>query len=84
MLYHNRIDISEKIDVNKSNKSKECMVCHDWYFLDRRYKYEPELCSGCHDVSMMAVGSENIAIMNIKGADYRCIIWNIALINLIG
>ena len=26
MLY--QIDVSEGIDVNKSNKSKECMICH--------------------------------------------------------
>lgn len=26
---------------------------------------------------MMVFGLENIAMLNIKGADYRCIIWNI-------
>ena len=35
MLEYDRIDISEEIDVNKSNyKSKECDICHYWYFLD--------------------------------------------------
>ena len=28
MLEHDRIDISEGIDNNKSNLSKECMLCH--------------------------------------------------------
>ena len=33
MLEYDRIDISEGIDVNKSNdKSKECDTCHYWYF----------------------------------------------------
>ena len=33
MLEYERIDISEGIDVNKSNdKSKECDTCHYWYF----------------------------------------------------
>ena len=32
MLEYDRTDVSEVIDVNKTNKSKECMLCHDWYF----------------------------------------------------
>ena len=35
MLEYDRIDILEEIDVNKSSdKSKECGICHYWYFLD--------------------------------------------------
>ena len=32
MLQWKRIDVSEGIDLNKSDKSKECMICHYWYF----------------------------------------------------
>ena len=28
MLKYDRIDISERIDVNNTNKSKGCMLCH--------------------------------------------------------
>ena len=28
MLEYEKIDISDGIDVNKSDKSKECMFCH--------------------------------------------------------
>ena len=28
MLYFDRIDISERIDVNKTSESKECDICH--------------------------------------------------------
>ena len=39
MLEHDIIDISEGIDLNKSNdKSKECDICHYWYFLDKNFK----------------------------------------------
>ena len=34
MLEYDRIDISEGIDVNKTNASKECDICHYWYFKD--------------------------------------------------
>ena len=33
MLYYNKINVSEGIDINKPNKSKEFMICHYWYFL---------------------------------------------------
>ena len=28
MLYHDRTDISEVIDINKTSESKECNICH--------------------------------------------------------
>ena len=40
MLEYNRIDISEGIDVNKANLSKECDICHYWYFKDIGFIYE--------------------------------------------
>ena len=35
MLQYERIDISEGIDVNKTNASKECDICHYRIFLTR-------------------------------------------------
>ena len=32
MLEYDTIDISEGIDINKTNASKECDICHYWYF----------------------------------------------------
>ena len=34
MIYHDRIDVSEGIDVIKTSTSKECDICDYWYFLD--------------------------------------------------
>ena len=50
MLEYERIDISEGIDVNKTNSSKECDICYYWYFKDIGFKYEPYLCNDCHDL----------------------------------
>ena len=77
MLQYDRIDVSEGIDINKTKKSKECMLCHYWYFKDAGYKFQPYLCNGCHTVSAMAYELKNIAISNAKAVDYRCILWNI-------
>ena len=32
MLHFDRIDVSEGIDVNKTSASKECDICHYWFF----------------------------------------------------
>ena len=54
MIQYEKIDVSEGIDLNKISASKECMICHYWYFLDIGYKYEPHVCNKCHDISMVA------------------------------
>ena len=78
MLQYERIDISEGIDLNKSDKSKECMLCHYWYFKDIGYKYEPLVGSRCHDLLMVVYDLKDFMILNIKGVDHRCYIFNMS------
>ena len=68
------IDVLEEIDINKSNESKECMLCHYWYFKDISYKFVPHVC-GCHDMLIMVYEIKNIAMLNVKGVDYRRVLW---------
>ena len=74
MLQYERIYVLERIDVNKSNKSKECMLCHYWFFKDKGFKFQPYACNRCHDLSMMVYDVDNFMILNIKGVDYRCFV----------
>ena len=74
MLYYDRIDVLGGIDVNKTSASKECHVCHYWHFLNYNFKIQPNVCNRCHDLLMMSINLSNIAILNIKRSDYRCII----------
>ena len=48
------------------------MLCHDWYFKDVRFKFEPHVCNKCHDVFMTTYE------LNVKGTDFRCILWVIS------
>ena len=50
MLYYDRIDVSEGIDVNKTSASKECDICHYWYFLTYGFKFQPNVRNRCHDL----------------------------------
>ena len=74
IVYYDRIDVSEGIDVNKTRASKECDICQYCYFLNYSFKFQPVICNRCHDLLMMSINRSDIAILNIKGSDYRCII----------
>ena len=76
MLEYDRTDISEGIDINKTNATKECDICHYWYFLDKNYKHETYLCNGCHDLMMLLMLllfllSKDDAINIMKSSNFK-------------
>ena len=75
MLEYERIDISEGTDVNKTKLSKECDICHYWYFKDIGFEYEPYLCNACHDLMQKAMSFNNTAIVYAEGNAYRINFW---------
>ena len=78
MLQYEKIDASEGIDVNKASASKECDLCHYWFFKDVGFKFEEHVCNGCHDLLTMAYSLKNIAILSAKGATFRCLLMGIS------
>ena len=58
MLYYDRIEVSEEIDINKTSALKEYDICH---------------CNGCHNVLMISINFNDFAVLNTDGADYCCI-----------
>ena len=74
MLQQDRIDASKGIDIDKTTASKEYMLCHYCCFKDVGYKFQLYVWNGCHTVSMMAYELKNIAILNAKAVNYRCIL----------
>ena len=40
-------------------------------FLDKSINYSPYLYIGCHDLMQKAMSFKNVAIVSIKGNDYR-------------
>ena len=76
ILYYDRIDISEGIDLAKINNSKERKICHYWLF-NHGFEFQDSICNGCHDLTMLSVNISNVAAITVKNVDYRCIIYNI-------
>ena len=67
MLEYDRIDVSERIDVNKTNFTRECNICHYWYFLDKNFSYGPYLCDGFCKLMQKSMDFKNITIVYVKG-----------------
>ena len=78
MLQYEKTDASEGIDVNKTSASKECELCHYWFFKDVGFKFEEHVCNRCHHLLTMAHSLKNIAILSAKGATFRCILMGIS------
>ena len=71
MLEYERIDISEGINVDMSDKSKECMHCHYCYFLKKNFSYGPYLCYACYSIIQKCNKFKNIAIVLVKKSAYK-------------
>ena len=70
MLEYDRIDLSEGIDNKKCiETSRECSL-YKFYFLDKNFNYGPYLCNGCYDMSLKAISTQNLAIINHNGNAY--------------
>ena len=44
MLQRDRIDVSEGVEINNADASKEFTLCHYWYVEDIGYKFELHVC----------------------------------------
>ena len=67
MLEYDRIDLSEGIDVKKcEDTSRECNLCKFYYFLNKNFNYQKNLCDGCHDMPIKAISMQNLAIYRVN------------------
>ena len=54
------------------------MICHYWYFKDIGYKYKLFVCNRCDDLLMVVNDLNDFMILDIKGVDYRCYVFNMS------
>ena len=47
-------------------------------FKDIDYEYEPHVCKGCHDLSMLVYDLTDFMILNRKGIGYRCFVFKMS------
>ena len=52
------------------------MICPYWLFNDI-FEFQDSVCNDCHDLTILIVNINDIAIITVKNVDYRCISDNI-------
>ena len=57
--------MSEGTDINITTAPEEHIICQYWYLFEKRFRFQPCVCNGCHDVLMISRDINNIAILNI-------------------
>ena len=78
MLYYDRINVSEGIDVNLTSASEKCSICCYWYFLDKGLRFQNTIFYGCQEWLIMSSDIKSITVLNINGVDYYWIIFGIS------
>ena len=71
MLKYDKFDITEGIEIDKTNKSRECMFCCHWYYLNKNFRYGPFTCDGSYNIVQRSTDFKNIAIIHVKKSAYR-------------
>ena len=59
MIYYDKIDISEGININKTSKLKQRYLSL-LIFFDNSLKFEPYICNGCHYLFMNIIKHKNL------------------------
>ena len=67
----------------KANKKTAILVTTGIFnrhlnYLKIKFNFHPHVCNGCDDLLMMSMKLSDIALLNIKGADYCYIISGIS------
>ena len=79
MLYYDRINVSEGIYIDKIYESKECDICHYRCFLDKGFRFQVYVSNSCHDLLMISINLDDIAILKINAVGYCCKTYRISI-----
>ena len=65
--------LKELMLIRQTNQKSAIFITIDFFF-DKAFKFQRNVCNGCDDVLMISINVNQIAILNIKGAYYYCVI----------
>ena len=64
-----KLTFFDGIGVLKTSESKKCDTFHYWYFLDEGCKFKPDVCNGCHNLSMISMNYYRWNIIVVLSAE---------------
>ena len=72
--FYNRINVSEGIVVNKTNKSY-MIICNYYYFLKVKIRSQARVCDSFHNVIQNVESFKDVAIVPVIRNHYRIHYW---------
>ena len=54
--------------IKQMHASEECDICHYWYFLNKGFKFQPNVSNKCYYLLMMCMNFSDIVILSIQDA----------------
>ena len=67
--------MSERTDVNKTNKSCKCIINNYYNFLQVNFRFQPKACNGYHNLMEKAMIFNDVVIISVRVNQYRLIFW---------
>ena len=71
MVYYDRIDVSKRIDVNKTSASKEFDIFRYWYFLNKGFRFQKNVCNNLNDFALLKIKGLPIAVLLLELAKMK-------------
>ena len=81
MLYFNFIESLEGIDYSEGQdvvsstelKSKQCITCRYYYYVQKNFKYEKNVCDGCYHCIIYENDNKNLIfrVVTVKKGTFR-------------
>ena len=62
--------LKELMVIIKTSALKEFDICHYWYFFNKSFKFQTNVCNRCRDLLIMSMNLSDIAVLNIIGSNY--------------
>ena len=75
MLNYDRIDVLKGIEGKKPMIHKIVLFWFLVLFRDIDFKFQLEVCNGCHDLLQKSISFNDVTIISVKANEYRTHFW---------
>ena len=56
----------DRIDIIKTDRSRECFICHYWQLLRINFRFQSKACDGCSDMTQKSMTSNDFVNVTIR------------------
>ena len=71
MFHYNPIDVSDGLDIHKTNDSQKYRICHYHYIFDISFSFQVWVCNGLHDLIYKAMCFKEATFASVNESSHR-------------